>query len=63
MERVWKSFLSNIVVKYPSCQSYNEFPTLKPPEHPIVGSIAIMKENYNFTGTVVLKRGVAIVEV
>jgi hypothetical protein len=57
----WKLSISNIIVKCPICQSYNEFPKLELPEHPILGTIAITKENYNFTGTVVLKRGASIV--
>lgn len=61
VERAWKLSISNIIVKCPSCQSYNEFPKLKDAEHPIIGRIAIMKENYNFTGTVILRRGVSIV--
>jgi phage FluMu protein Com len=61
VKRAWKLSISNIILKCPSCQSYNEFPKLKLPEHPILGSIAIVKENYNFTGTVVLKKGAIIV--
>lgn len=61
VERAWKLSIMNLVVKCPSCQSYNEFPKLKPPEHPIIGSIGIMKESYNFAATVVLRRGVSLV--
>jgi len=60
-ERVWKLSISNVIVKCPSCQSYNEFPQLRFPQHPLIGRIGIMKENYDFTGTVILKRGVSLV--
>lgn len=63
VERAWKFSLSNLVAKCPSCQSYNEFPKLRLPEHPIKGSIAIMKGNYNFTATVNLRRGASLVGV
>jgi len=61
VKRAWKLSISNIVVKCPSCQSYNEFPKLKDSELSIIGKIGIMKENYNFTGIVFLRRGVSIV--
>ena len=61
MEHGWKLSLSNMILKCPSCQSLNEVPKMKDVEHPIIGRIAIKKENYNFKGMVTLRRGVLLV--
>lgn len=61
VESVWKFSISNIVVKCPSCQSYNEFPRLKDIEHLRLGTIGMVKNRYRSDGTVRLKRGICIV--
>jgi hypothetical protein len=61
VERAWKQSLSNIVVRCPSCQSYNEFPKIGKVDVRLVGSIAFKKGEYPLTEVVWLKRGVCLV--
>ena len=59
VERVWKFSLSNMILKCPSCQLFSEVVKLELPRHSITGRIAVEKGDYNFAGTVVLKRGIS----
>lgn len=61
VERAWKQSLSNIVVRCPSCQSYNEFLKIGKIDVRFVGSIAFKKGEYPLTDVVWLKRGVCLV--
>jgi hypothetical protein len=61
VEHAWKQSLSNIVVKCPSCQSYNEFPKIGEIEMRLVGTIAFEKGEYPLTDVVWLKRGVCLI--
>ena len=61
VERAWKLSLNNIVFRCPFCRTYSEIPKLQFPEHPILGYIKIMNANYNFSKTVILKRGATLV--
>jgi len=60
-ERVWNLSISNLVVKCPYCQSYNDFPNLDIDNYPIKGRIAFAKQNFPFSQTLVLKQGICIV--
>lgn len=60
-ERVWKLSLNNIVVHCPSCQSYNEFPTLITPDIPIKGNVLLERHNYNFADSVIMKQGIILI--
>ena len=60
-ERAWKLSLINIVVKCPSCQSFNEFPVREQLKLPIFGSVALAKGSYDFTDPVILRRGTCLV--
>jgi DNA-directed RNA polymerase subunit RPC12/RpoP len=61
VERAWKQSLSNIVVRCPSCQSYNEFLKIGKIDVGLVRSIAFKKGEYPLTDVVWLKRGVHLV--
>jgi DNA-directed RNA polymerase subunit RPC12/RpoP len=61
VERAWNQSLSNIVVRCPSCQSYNEFPKIDKVDVRLIGSIAFKKGEYPLTDVVWLKRGVCLV--
>jgi hypothetical protein len=58
VERAWKQSLSNIVLRCPSCQLYNEFDKINIPAKGIVGTIAFKEGEYHLTEVVKLKRGV-----
>jgi len=61
VECAWKQSLSNIVVRCPSCQSYNEFPKISKIDVQLVGSIAFKKGEYPLTDVVRLKRSVCLI--
>lgn len=60
-ERVWKLSISNLVVKCPSCQSYNDFPNLDIGDYPVKGRIAFAKQNFPLSQAIMLKQGVCLV--
>jgi phage FluMu protein Com len=62
-ERVWTRSLSNIVIKCPVCDSFNEVPEIKKLEYPIKGTIGIEKGEYNFPKGVRIKQGITMFEV
>jgi DNA-directed RNA polymerase subunit RPC12/RpoP len=61
VERGWKQSLSNVVIRCPSCQSYNEFPKTHEIEFHRVKTIDFKKGEYPLTDVVWLKRGVCLI--
>lgn len=60
VERAWKNSFSDIVIKCPSCQSYNEFPKIKEIKIQLLGTLPFENGDYLLETAVKLRRGVCL---
>jgi phage FluMu protein Com len=61
VERAWKKSFSSIVIKCPSCQSYNEFPVIEEIGIQVLGTLAFKKGEYLLKEAVRLRRGACLI--
>jgi phage FluMu protein Com len=60
-QRAWKNSFSNIVIKCPSCQSYNEFQKIKEIRIQLLGTLAFQSGEYFMKSAVKLRRGACLI--
>jgi len=61
VECAWKKSFSNIVIKCPSCESYNEFPVMEEIGIQVLGTLAFKNGEYLLKEAVRLRRGACLI--
>lgn len=61
VKRAWKNSFSNIVIKCPSCQAYNEFQKIKEIKTQLLGTLAFLNGEYFLKNAVKIRRGACLV--
>jgi phage FluMu protein Com len=61
VKQAWKNSFSNIVMKCPSCQVYNEFQKIKEIKTQLLGTLVFLNGEYLLKNTVKIRRGACLV--